>query len=1252
MNDSSTPSWNTASTMNLPSSIRRLHYLIGLVCLLSCANGSAQEWQTGTGFRFKELSVPEGGNPGFTRLAPGQTGLWFTNSLPESRSLTNTILPNGSGVASGDIDNDGWNDLFFSGLGGGSRLYRNLGSWRFEDVTARSGVALEELDATGAAFADIDGDGDLDLLVNTLGAGTIIFFNDGRGRFTRSSQALNLGRGGTSLALADADGDGDLDLYIANYRLSTLMDAPGTRFNIRTIGGQLTVGSIDGKPLTDPEWTNRFRFKIEVGPGGRGRFAHEELGEADLLCINDGKGNFTPLSWTSGRFLDERGQALIEPPFDWGLSVLFRDFNGDGHPDLYVCNDFETPDRFWINDGKGSFRAAAQTVLRQTSLASMGIDAADLDRDGHDDFMVVDMLSRKHQLRLTQRNMTRAELTRPDDGFARHQSPRNTLFFNRGDGTYAEIAHFAGLEASEWSWAPIFIDVDLDGFEDVLIPNGFERDNMNVDVQNRINQAKAAGKMRTREELMLRRMFPRLTTSNLAFRNLGGMRFEEMGRQWGFNSTTISQGACLVDLDNDGDLDVVLSNMNEAAGVYRNNNPAPRLAVRLKGLPPNTRGVGARIEIQGGPAFQSQQIIVGGRYNSSDDHARSFAAGTLTNELAISVSWRSGRKSEVIGARGNRIYEIAESHARPSKPAAAEQAQAKPPTCPLFSDVSHLLDHVHSRSTFDDFQRQPHLPFKLSQLGPGISWFDINGDGFDDLILGAGAGGTLKIMLNDGKGKFQQLTNSVLAQPLSRALTTILGWRDGAGVRLLAGASSYEDGLSSSASVRVFDPLGQVWTGLAPGFASSAGPTALADVDGDGDLDLFVGGRVIPGRYPEAASSRLFRNAGGNLHPDPENSAIFEGIGLVSGAVFTDLDADGFPELVLACEWGPLRVFRNREGRFSEATAELGFDKYPGLWNGINAGDFDGDGRLDLVASNWGQNTRHESFRAQPIRLYYGDFNRDGSVQMIESYWNAELKGYVPSRRLDDMARAMPFLRAKFQTLEAFSKATVAEVLAERFDSARVLQAHWFESTVFLNRGNHFEAVPLPLEAQLSPAFAVCVADLDGDGREDIFLSQNLMAVPDEVSPLNAGRALLLRGQGDGTFKSIPGPESGIMIYGEQRGAALADFDGDGRTDLAVTQIGAETKLFRNQAGIPGLRIRLKGPPGNPGGIGAVLRLGFGDILGAARELRAGSGYWSQDSAVQVMSSPIAPTSLHVRWPGGKSQVAEITPETLELEID
>ena len=430
------------------------------------------------------------------------------------------------------------------------------------------------------------------------------------------------------------------------------------------------------------------------------------------------------------------------------------------------------------------------------------------------------------------------------------------------------------------------------------------------------------------------------------------------------------------------------------------------------------------------------------------------------------------------------------------------------------------------------------------------------------------------------------------------------------------------------------------------------GPLALGDTDGDGDLDLFVGGRVIPGRYPVAASSHLYQWTGQAFQLDTNNEAVLRSIGLVSGAVFSDIDGDGDLDLILACEWGPVRVFRNDGGRFREGTAELGLDGFVGWWNGVTTVDVDGDGRLDIVASNWGRNTKYQSHLKQPLHIYHGDFDGNGTWDLLEAYDDPELRKTVPFRALDSVQEAIPSIVERFPTFRAFGQASISEVLGSHATTAQHLQCNTLDSAVFLNRGDRFEHQSLPAEAQFSPAFSVASADFDGDGNEDLFLSQNFFGVDLDTSRYDAGLGLCLKGDGRGRFTSLAKLESGIAIYGEQRAAAICDYDHDGRPDLAVAQTGAATRLFHNTGGRPGLRVRLQGVPGNPAAVGASLRLIHADgSRGPLREIHAGSGYWSQDSTTQILGSAESSKQIWVRWPGGKVTTHDLPAVAREIEI-
>jgi hypothetical protein len=1217
------------ATNGRPKTTPRFLILLFSGFLSLVASGADLVWRTGPGHRSAALDVATTGRPGFTALSPDATGLVFTNHLADRIIATNRVFENGSGVALGDADGDGWCDIYLCGMEGGNALFRNLGNWRFQDITRAAGVECPGQYSTGTAFADVDGDGDLDLLVNAIGGGTRLFLNDGRAHFAELTNTRLVRRfGATSMALADMDADGDLDLYVTNYRTDTYRDRPpGLKVEARMVGGRIVVTPED-------------RF-VPVMPQG-GSVEVLELGERDFLYLNDGTGTFAPVSWTAGSFLDEDGRPLTAPPRDWGLSVLFRDLNQDGTPDLYICNDFfQSLDRVWINQDSKGFRAVARGAFANMSLSSMGMDVADINRDGFDDLLVVDMLSRRHQDRQRQRpEMMQGRIQLPvDDPQFRPEYPRNTLFLNRGDGTYAEIAPLSGLAATDWSWSPIFLDVDLDGFEDLLVANGNHHDVQDADVIRQI----ALVRERETPEARLGR-FPRLHTANLAFRNRGDLTFEHMGTTWGFHAKGVSQGMALADLDQDGDLDVVLNNLNANASLYRNNSPALRLAVRLKGFPPNTRGIGARIQVFGGPVRQqSQEMICGGRYASADDTLRVFAAQPGTNNLRIQVTWRSGRQSIVDAATANALYEIDESGAVPG-PA------SKPPPEPLFEDVSHRLNHVHVDPAFDDLARQPLLTHRWSRLGPGIAWLPggERGEGPEDLFVGTGTGGTLTRFRNDGRGGFQQQKGAISP----RDQTGLAAWpRAGAPAWLLVSASNYEDPGAGPSTLQRYDPGSGTTEDTGLTLDAGSGPIALGDLDRDGDLDLVIGGRIAAGRYPEPVSSKVLTNHQGRFVLDAARSALLDRVGLVSGAVVADLDQDGHGELILACHWGPIRIFRNEPGRLREVTRDWGFDRYRGAWNGVTTGDFDGDGRLDLVASNLGRNTPYPPGPAPLVRTYYADFDGDGTVEPLEAFLDPDSGSIVPRQDFETVSRALPFVRARFSTFRAYAMADVSTLLGDMTNDLAEVAIDTLDSMVFLHRGDRFQPAPLPIEAQFAPAFGISVSDFNGDGREDLFLAQNFFGVTGEASRYDAGHGLLLEGDGQGGFTAISPGRSGIRIPGEQRGSAVADFDADGRPDLAVGQNHGPTQLLRNRHGRPGVRVRLQGPESNPGGVGAVLRVVFGQRRGPARAIHAGSGYWSQDALTQVLAIPESPSAIEIRWAGGATTRQPISGTQPEVRV-
>ena len=1225
---------------------------VTVVCLLaSCDREAATPpvWHDEGSYRWRELVVARGDRTGFTELPAEKLGIGFVDEVPEDSVLQNRHLAIGSGVALGDVDGDGLVDIFLARVGGPSALYKNLGNWKFRDITRESGVELKGRNSFGATLVDIDGDGDLDLLVTVLGGPNALFLNDGRGHFTEVTDAAGLAsrRGSTTATLADVDGDGTLDLYIANYKAKDAMDIfpPEERdFDhvVQKVGDHFEVA---------PRFRQHYRVEVRKDLGA---VVRTQRGEPDWFYLNDGHGHFTHVPFTSGKFLDEDGKPLTEEPDRFGLTARFFDANGDGYPDLYVCNDFEDPDQFWINDGKGTFRAAPRLTLRSSSNSSMAMDFSDIDRDGNTDFFVVDMRSRDSKRRKTQ-SPTDTPLPKQIGVMDnRPQMQRNTMFLNRGDGTYAEIASEAGVEASEWSWSTLFLDVDLDGYEDLLIGTGHVWDVMDSDAWERIRTSVTGAKWHDEFKL-----FPKLPLKNVAFHNNRDLTFTEVGEKWGFASKpAVTHGMAAADLDGDGDLDIVTNRLNAPPGIFRNNAGAPRVAVRLLGRAPNTEAVGSKIQVFAGRLpMQQKEVTVGGLYLSSSDPLYTFAT-VGADTLTIKVLWRYGQTTVLSGLHANREYEIREPQrvAALAGSATAHKADSAPP---LFTDVSNMLHHTHVETPYDDYVRQPLLANKLSQLGPGITWSDVDGNGTDDLIIGSGRGGRLALFENTG-GRLTRREMSGGGSPADQ--TTILVMPDGhGGNELLIGQSSYEAATPEEALALpsvVALPLSRTKFSLGgtrvvvPGDTASIGPLAAADYDGDGNLDFFVGGRVLPGAYPVPVTSHLYRFDRGGYVLDSANQHVLDNVGMISAALFSDIDGDGHPDLLLAPEWGYLRVFLNRGGRFIEAPESYGFRQLSSRWNGIATGDLNGDGRLDIVATSWGRNTKYHVSAKNPLLAYYGNFDNNGSLDVLEAQRDDEIGGIAPLETLSRLSVALPYIRQRVRTFAEYASATVSEVVGPALEHARRLEINDLDHVVFMNDGNHFTPLPLPTIAQLAPAFYAGIADFNGDGKEDIFLSQNFFPTEIGTPRYDAGLGLLMLGDGKGGLFPLSARASGIAVFGDQRGAAFADFNRDGRLDLAVSQNGAATKLYQNVGAKKGLIVQLVGPRGNPSAIGALIRIHYpGNRFGPAREVQAGSGYWSMNSPVQVMGLDGDPDAVWVRWPGGKETTTEVRKENRTIRI-
>lgn len=1148
----------------------------------------------------------------FTRLEEADTGIRFFNKLSIENQRNFTF--NGAGLASGDFDGDGLIDLYLVTEEGQSKLYRNIGGFKFEDVTEKAGIKQNKQGfAIGAYFADIDNDRDLDLFLTNWHVPNQLYRNNGDGTFSDITDisGVDYNGGSTTATFADYDRDGDLDFFVATYRPADLAAEIGTP----------KLEMKDGK-ISVPE---DLKSAIELFETQKG-LSVRQLGEADLLYRNNGDGTFTEVASESG----------ISGGY-WGLSASFSDVDNDGWPDLYVTNDFWSPDVFYHNNGDGTFTLIDASKIQQTPMFAMGMDFGDINNDGLMDFFVGDMLSKDATLRLTQHGLMDTTLP-PDEAAA--QVMHNGLFLNNGDGSFSEIAWMAGVAASEWTWSTKFADIDLDGYVDLLINNGMVGDLMDSDVLANINLPQFKNAPAYYDS------YPKLATPNVAFRNNGDLTFSDVSAEWGVDDATIAHGATLADLDNDGDLDKIDSFMNEPFGVYRNNARKNRVLIELVGYRSNSFGIGARVTVTSPDGKkQVRQMSSSGGYLSSHAPVLVFGLNEYPEIKQIEIEWPSGHYQKFASIDnnallGNQRYII------------AEQDQAVKPRIPQSLGVTNTqfveiglqagLNSAHVEANFDDkqyrgyddFEEQLLLPRRLSAIGPGVSWTDMDADGDDDLYVAGAHGQAGMVYQNMGNNKFEQIANR-LTPPSLEELATL--WHaDGS---FVSSFSRYEVANAPIAAI-----LGGAQTQQLNS-VSSGGALALNDIDGDGDLDLFVGGRAVPNKWPLPAQSYIYRNDG-NTYTDITADVAPEllKLGLATGAMWLDIDNDQDSDLLIATEYGAIRLFVNNQGSFQDKTAASGLDKWRGLWTGITAGDFNEDGHMDFAAANWGTNTRYSASEKYPLMLYAGNIdgehNGASDIDIVEAEY---VDGILRPMRERGMAGAeMPFVYEKFDTFKGYAESSLADIYGERLEHNDVitLYANTLQHGIFINDGKgSFDMQPLPGLAQATTGYGVTSSDFNNDGHEDLYLVGNFSYMDHEFRQFAGGTSYLLHGNGDGTFNEVPTKESGLFVPHDGRGTAVSDYNEDGWVDIAVGVNNQRPMLFENKGGNGNcsVTLNLKGLHPNSLAIGARVEVTRGDSTKTVREVQAGSGYFSQNSAAQLFGlGKNERASIRVIWPNGK----------------
>ncbi len=1210
-----------------------------------CSRENKLYWEEETGYRWAELNPGFWGDSGFEKLDEQKSGITFRNLVSEEQIIENQVFLNGSGVTVGDINGNGLPDIYFASLEGPNKLYKNLGNYRFVDITDKAGVAHEGYHSTGVVFADVNGNGHLDLLIASLNKENSLYINDGKGNFElKEDSGLSKSNGAKSLALADINGNGYLDLYITNYKKKSAKDI----FGLENLSLNHTTSLVDGEYQLMPPYDQHFAL-IPQKDGSQPEL--REIGHEDEFYLNNGDGTFNKVNDLKNTFLNSNGEEFGLHP-DWGLVAQFQDLNDNGLPDLYVVNDFFTPDRIWINQGNGQFKLIDDLAIRNSSFSSMGVDFSDINRKGSTDIFVSEMLSPYHHRRMTQHVSTDPNPTPLREFDNRPMYSRNSLFLNRSDNTYAEIAYYSQLEASGWSWAVQFLDINLNGYEDLIITTGFAYDVLDLDTQRYINH-----KISTNPDDLYGYVteYPSLELQNKFFQNNQDLTFSDKSSDWGFKEMDITHGLALADLNNNGTLDLITNRFNDSAAIYTNRSNNPRIAIRLKGNPPNTQGIGAKIKLEGGPVTQTKELAAGGNYLSGSTAQATFAADRNNNHV-ITVTWPGGHQSVIENVEANRIYEIEEpkGNARDATPMHKIDINDPDGYRVKFEDVSEKLDHHHIEDHFDEYELQPLLPYKLSRSGPGAAWIDFNQNGKDDLLLSSGKGGNFSLYENLGNGEFslhevEPLTNTTLNDQ-----TSVIGWHEGDFTKIVVGNSNYKtDNINApSAYIYSIDKSGNIEEETLPGIASATGPIAAADYNGNGYIDLFIGGRFIKGSYPMDADSRLFMNDHGTFRLDEANSKQLSEIGLVTSAVFSDINNNGSQDLLISTEWGSLRLFKNNGGTFKEITTEVGLDQYKGWWNGIATGDFTNNGLTDIVATNKGLNSSYQIRSNYPLRMFYGDFNWNGTLDIIEAYYDTESNNYVPRRQSNDLLSISSVILQNIRSHSEYGQSSLEEILGYNLNSIPNKEINTLEHMMFINTGNGFKANPLPPKAQFSAGFYIGVADFDNDGNEDLFISQNYFGFPKTTPRLDSGRGLILKGDGQGKLQTVPGQKSGITVYGEQRGAALSDFNNDGKVDIAITQNNNKTKLYKNRTNKSGIKIRLKGPYSNKSAIGSSIRIVYKDgTKGPKREIQAGSGYWSQNSSTQVMGFSDTPASIDVHWFDNNKQTIDFIDGKLHYTI-
>ena len=1074
------------------------HISISLAILLIIAISSCEEKKNNVLKIETEAPIIP---PVFQRVPSSQSGVTFANRVDENINTFFDVFAyvyNGGGVGIGDINGDGLSDIYFTGNEVPNKLYLNEGNLKFKDISEAAGVQGNGKWNNGVTMVDINADGLLDIYVCKGGwqdseeqRKNLLFVNQGNLTFKEQAKEFGLDEPGYSIhaSFFDMDNDNDLDAYITNRPDS--FDLPLTQM-------------VRQKKLSP-------------------------TASRDKLLINE-----------NGKFREISSKAGITNNFGYALSVVTSDLNNDGYTDIFVANDFAEGDYMYINQKNGTFKEKIKEATNHISMYSMGTDVADINNDGLEDIMVSEMLPEDYKRsKVSMPSMDVAGFYEIVNSGMHKQFMHNALHLNQGNLFFSEVSQLSGVAKTDWSWSVLMSDFDNDGKRDMFVANGYKRDVFDGDAQQKLGEYVRLNshKFQSAEEMMEKgfkdfiNVYDQIKVKNFLFKNKGDLQFENVGDAWGFNETSFSNGAAVGDLDNDGDLDLVINNLDDESFIYENTSASYNnyLKVKLTGPKGNADGIGAKVTIYTGDNLQYFENKTVRGYLSSNEPTVHFGLGKIEKVDSLTVVWNEGKESRIRDVEKNQLVTVAYDQAvRPTK------VKTK---SPLFVETGNSLlnkSFTHKENEFNEYKVQTLLPHMFSKNGPFISTGDVNKDGNEDFFVGGASGqaGSVYVQQN---GTFVKASGHAFESDKSyEDMGSALFDADKDGdldLYVVSGGSEFKEG-SEQYNDRLYlnDGAGNFKKSVTINTVSSGSCVVPHDIDGDGDIDLFRGGQVVSGGYPKAPKSYILINDNGKFEEKTSaiSSAISE-IGMVSAATWTDLDGDKSAELIVVGEWMPIKIFRYANGKLEDVSNTYGVDNTEGWWNTVIADDLDGDGDQDLIAGNIGENYKFKASHEKPFQVFAKDFDNNGSNDIFLARYVKD-NVLVPIRGKECTSQQMPIINEKFPTYLSFAQSDLQTILGKDIETAEHRKAYLFSSVIFLNDNGNLSAKKLPVDAQLSAVMGIVVDDFDGDGKKDIVIGGNKFDTEVETTPADASPGVFLKGLGDLSFKSIKSAESGFFI--------------------------------------------------------------------------------------------------------------------------